>query len=562
MSPSWLSTRSQQVSIYDSCTSLSTDVQSNSAVLAVGSFAPGLSDPLSSTIARSSSSASPLSSDVAAQFFLTPPVPDTFPPTGNLAIDALLSSNRTYWNTSTNGGIITYSFLSNEAASFYYGAEQVSEVSDAIKNNVRQVLASLESFINVNFVEVADLASSYGTLRYMFSNGPDYAYAYLPSENPTGGDVHLASTAERSTNNAFSGSVGSYGYETLIHETLHALGLKHSGNYNGSGPGIGPFLAMGEDNNTNTVMTYNNAGADAITPMAYDIRALQYLYGARTNHPINSTYSFSTVYNYTLDGQPFGNTTTALKQTIWDSGGIDTLDFSGLSAASSYRFDLREGGMITTQAAYNSSVYRDRGGQGISTTSTFGTAIAYNTIIENLINSPGSDYIIANGASNLFQGYTPGRWTGNDIYEGANSFDVIDLSSYTLTDLSTTINGNNFMIGLGATNGSIQINNYFASHDNLRLLIGSNYYVYTVDSGWQFVPVSVSVTAYTPPITPETTIAATGGLTAIAPTNSSLAAALSVPERCQCALCTANAIALNQLGTSSLSDRIMGEALI
>ncbi len=514
MSPSWLSARSEQTSIYGSCTTLSTDLQSNSAAPSVASFAPGLSDPLSSTIARSNSSTSLLFSDATTQFFLAPPVPDTFAPTGNLAIDALLSPNNTYWNTSANGGVITYSFLSNEAAGSYYGHERVFEVSDAIKTNVRQILASLESFIHVNFVEVADTASSYGTLRYMFSNGPEYAYAYYPSLSPIGGDIHLSFNYESDQTNTFTGEAGRYGYEALIHETLHALGLKHPGNYNGSRSGTGPFLTVGEDNNTNTVMTYNNAGADAITPMAYDIRALQYLYGARTNHENNSTYSFSTVYNYTLDGQSFGSATAPLKQTIWDSGGVDTLDFSGLSTASSYRFDLREGGILTTQAAYNTSTYRDRGGQGTSSTSTFGTAIAYNTIIENLINSPSNDYIIANSASNLFQGYTPGLWAGNDIYEGTNSLDVIDLSGYTLADLSTTINGVNFTIGLGETNGSIQISNYFASNDALHLLIGNNYYTYAADSGWQLLAFASSpILPYTSPTTPEISMTAVGGLT-------------------------------------------------
>jgi hypothetical protein len=31
---------------------------------------------------------------------------------------------------------------------------------------------------------------------------------------------------------------------SLIHETFHALGLKHPGNYNGSGSGEGPFLSL------------------------------------------------------------------------------------------------------------------------------------------------------------------------------------------------------------------------------------------------------------------------------------------------------------------------------
>ncbi len=146
---------------------------------------------------------------------------------------------------------------------------------------------------------------------------------------------------------------GTYGYAAVIHETLHALGLKHPGNYNAEGVGTdGPYLSSNEDNNTNTIMSYNNggrgAGYNSLTPMAYDMRALQYLYGARDNNSSRTTYAFSNVYAYSVSGQTFGSTTTPVKQSIWDSGGVDTLDFSGLSSSSSYRFDLNQGGTITT----------------------------------------------------------------------------------------------------------------------------------------------------------------------------------------------------------------------
>lgn len=39
--------------------------------------------------------------------------------------------------------------------------------------------------------------------------------------------------------------------------------------------------------------------------MPYDIRALQYLYGAKDNNSSNTTYSFSQVYAYNLGGQFF-----------------------------------------------------------------------------------------------------------------------------------------------------------------------------------------------------------------------------------------------------------------
>ncbi len=482
---------------------------------------------------------------------VTHPTVRTGSASGNNSIDALLLSNHAYWNTSSNGGVITYSFLSNATASSYYGSETVSEVSDAIKNNVRTILRSLESFINVSFVEVADTVSSYGVLRYMFSNRTDYAYAYYP-DSGVGGDVHLNPNYESDSEGKFSGSPGNYGYMSLIHETLHALGLKHPGNYNGSGTGDRPFLPGNQDNSTNTLMSYNFAGNSAVTPMAYDIRALQYLYGARSYNAASTTYSFSTVYGYTVGSQSFGSTTTQLKQSIWDSGGADTLDFSGLASSTSYRFDMREGGILTTQAAYNGTTYTAIGDGGTYTTSSFGTAIAYNTVIENLINSRGNDYIIANSANNVFKGYTLGTYTGNDIFESTSSSDVLELSGYSLSNLTATISGSDLTIGLGSY-GSAQLKNYYSSTPgSMKILIGGNYYTYSSSRGWQVVaPPSIPALDRT---IGETEPFSSGGLTASAPSSSELAAIPSSDVPCSCPACSAARSAIDILGASSLTN--------
>jgi hypothetical protein len=416
----------------------------------------------------------------------------TFSPTGNTSTDALLNELSTYWDISASRGVITYSFLSAEAADSYYGSETVSELSEAVKNNVREILESVERFINVDFVEVADTATSYGVVRYMFSDGGGedfYAYAYYPGSSDIGGDVHLNPIYESDPINQFSGDLGSYGYESLIHETFHAIGLKHPGNYNAGGGGTGgPYLSPEDDNNTNTVMTYNFAGSGGITPMPYDIRALQYLYGVTNFNSTDTTYSFDTVYGYTDGSEYFGSSTTELKQTLWDSGGTDTLDFSDLVYLDSgYYFDLREGGILTTQAAYNGSTYEDVSTGDPYTTSTFGTAIAYNSAIENVINSTSNDYIIANNAANTFGGYTFGTNTGNDILEGTDALDILDLSSYDFSNVSVTISGINLDIDLLGGFGSIEITDYFDCDGSMRFLIADSYYTYSSSGDWQVV---------------------------------------------------------------------------
>lgn len=366
---------------------------------------------------------------------------------------------------------ITYSFLTKSAASSYQGTEVVSELSGTIKTRVRTILETLiEPLINVNFVEVTDSASSYGQVRYMFSSEAEYAYAYYPfsSTDAIAGDVHLSSGYETDPDYKFSGKAGSYGYETLIHETLHALGLKHPGDYNGSGSGEGPFLSWGEDNNTNTVMTYNDAGSMAATLMPYDIKALQYLYGTKAHNTGNTTYSFNSVYSYTAYGQSFGSSATPIKLTIWDSKGIDTLDFSALSFnASGYRFDLREGGINTTKSAHNSAAYTAVGDTSEKkyVTSTNGTAIAYNTVIENIKGSSSHDSITGNSSNNLLQGEagndslnglagndTLNGGAGNDSLNGGNGADTLNGGSG--VDTLTGGSGNDILVG-GAGNDKL-----------------------------------------------------------------------------------------------------------
>jgi len=457
---------------------------------------------------------------------ITNPVVNYGAASGSPSIDALWNANHAYWNTSANGGVIPYSFYTNGSGA-YTGNETVSEVSSLIKNNVRSILSSIESYINVRFVEVADTATSCGVIRYLYSDGRSsansaaysfYAYGYYPGDG-IGSDVHLNPNQAAS----FEEGAGSYGYTALLHETLHTLGLKHSGNYNvGGGTTEGPYLSPGDDNLTNTVMTYNNGtsdtkytGSKSVTLMPYDIRALQYLYGARDNNANSTTYTFKTVYGYAVGNQFFGSTTTELKQSIWDAGGVDTLDFSGLSTASNYRFDLNPGGILTTQSSYNGSTYYDYSQDSQPTdgipqgpqyaTSNFGTTIAYGTVIENLINSPGNDDIIANAASNIFKGYTFGTFTGNDVIESGSAADVVELAGYTLSNLTTTVSGSNLTIGLGSS-GSIQLQNYYGANGSLKFLVGGAYYTYS-SGGWQ----AAAPVAIAPPNASDAIV--TGGLT-------------------------------------------------
>jgi len=370
---------------------------------------------------------------------------------------------------------ITYSFFST--GSTYYGSQTVSELSAAVKSNVRTIMEQIyEPYINVDFVEVADSSSSYGQIRFMFSNGPSYAYAYYPGWSAITGDVHFTPNYENDSYNAFSGIPGTHGFASIIHEVGHAVGLKHPGDYSNNGSGS-PFLPYEDDNTFNTVMSYNFPSSAPGYLMPYDLKTLQSIYGAKAKNSTDTTYTFNNTYSYSTGTENSLVGTRTVKVLLYDTGGVDTLNFSNLAFKSTgYRFDMRENGPITDQSVYNARSYQPYGKTNVGTyyTSTYGTKIAYGTSIENLVNSTSNDYIIANPVANTFSGYSPTRSTANDTIEAANQLDLLDLSSYTTSSVTQSQNGNNLVLTL-ATNRTVILSNYFTASqpERIQIQVGS-----------------------------------------------------------------------------------------
>ena len=145
-------------------------------------------------------------------------------------------------------------------------------------------------------------------------------------------------------------TAGSSGYQVLLHEIGHALGLGH--------PFEAPMaLPKAEDNTDNTVMSYNAVGPYKSTFQAYDLLALRWIYGEdglRGDHGFNSTYgpSFETAVNLvtgtatadalsgtegrdTLAGLEGNDTLTGLAgdDTLEGGSGIDVALYAGQRAA-------------------------------------------------------------------------------------------------------------------------------------------------------------------------------------------------------------------------------------
>ncbi|QJE74160.1 hypothetical protein HHL28_14680 [Aerophototrophica crusticola] len=214
---------------------------------------------------------------------------------------------------------------------------------------------------------------------------------------------------------------GEYGLLTLVHESGHALGLSHPGEYNYS-DGI-PLTYKGlaeyyQDSLQYSVMSYwgaHETGAGhidwqnlifkyAATPLVHDIAAMQRIYGAET-----TTRTGDTVYgfNSTANREAFDFTKNKLPiVAIWDAGGNDTLDLSGWDTPST--IDLNPGAFSSGGGIQDlpATVSKELAARYGATTGLLrdNISIAYGATIENAVGGGGNDRISGNAVANSLTG--------------------------------------------------------------------------------------------------------------------------------------------------------------
>ncbi len=268
---------------------------------------------------------------------------------------------------------------------------------------VRTILAQIGRLTGLSFTE-AEAAPGTAQLRYALTGGAETAHASYPGSGD-GGDSWYNNVEYDHP------AVGNYEWTTFIHETGHALGLKHGHE--------SPAISGDRDSMEYSVMTYRSyVGAEsgfdggytnetwgfAQTPMMYDIAALQRLYGADFSaNSGDNVYSWSPTSGAFMIGGvvQWAAGANRVFMTLWDGGGDDTYDFSNYSTR--VEVDLRPG-----QWTITSQVQLANLGDGHFARGNIANALQYQgdprSLIENAIGTDVGDLFVPNQAVNRLTG--------------------------------------------------------------------------------------------------------------------------------------------------------------
>ncbi|WP_395646250.1 FG-GAP-like repeat-containing protein [Terricaulis sp.] len=286
-------------------------------------------------------------------------------------------------------------------------------------------MAALQTYANVSNLTFSITTNS-AAAQFILTLDTDIGANVLGHMGTSGGVGYAAFNPNGSGWSTNGLQPGGGGFVTLIHEFGHGLGLAHPHDNGGVSEVmqgvLQPFASYGTFNLNQgvfTTMSYNDgwdlnpvgvnvssSSGSQSTPGALDVALIQQRYGVNTN--FNNGNSF-----YTLVAA------TTRYTAIWDTGGIDTISFSGTQAA-----------VIDLRAA---TLLNEIGGGGFVSYVTgfhMGFTIDAGVVIENGTGGDGADTITGNSANNVLTGNggvdTITGGAGNDTIVGGVGNDLIN----------------------------------------------------------------------------------------------------------------------------------------
>ncbi len=338
-------------------------------------------------------------------------------PIDNPYVDALAGTS---WWEAGRDNIITYHMAAD------FGAGWTAHELDAFSAAFR----AFEAVCDVRFVESsrasADIIENKLTAEEALSARPHEHVWSAWHDYPEAGQTYGFYDYTR---DFWPGSLapGGKAFWLILHEIGHALGLDHP-NTTTQGTGLFPGVAHGDPDDPGTfglnhslmtivsnrlTLSASSAIGQVSGPMAFDIAALQEMYGAVPAETGNNTYKLGANH----------------WRCIWDTGGTDTFVFeNGRDAiidlrAATLRVEPGGGGWLSYAEGING-----------------GFTIANNVTIENARGGSGDDIITGNSADNLLDGQK-----GDDRLTAGDGEDR--LYGYSGNDVLRCGSGNDFAAG-------------------------------------------------------------------------------------------------------------------
>ncbi|WP_164484656.1 M10 family metallopeptidase C-terminal domain-containing protein [Pseudomonas orientalis] len=326
---------------------------------------------------------------------------------------AEITREKSRWHDTNGDGKtdITYQFRTTPGPFFrIHGLSGFSEFNQAQKDSAREAMNHWSDMTNVRFTEAGPGVLGEGHIGLgNFAESTNGQNAFAKKPPPEASQRHLANnpnvprdwaTSEVWLNSTdedhMAPSRTNEGHLTIAHELDHAMGLSHPFRSPPEGSDASyhtatyaedtlgySILSYWNESNTGQSFSKNGVHYSPSTPMVDDIAARQSVYGA--NH---ETRAGDTIYGFNSNADRaayrLSSSADAPVFTVWDGGGVDTLDFSGFNQ--DQIINLNEGAPS------------DVGGMKKN------VFIAKGTTIENAKGGSGKDIFISNLTQNILTG--------------------------------------------------------------------------------------------------------------------------------------------------------------